>query len=117
MTTAKRMTFRRCERLKKYSDIQKVFKNGLRLRNDLLQMHVMQNFLDCSRLAALTSKALGNAVARNRWRRLVRESFRLNKSSFKWNVDIVVKPLVPPARIKQGEVERRFLDLVAKFMR
>ena len=117
MEIGKRNTFRRRERLKKYRDILQVLRKGENRSDDLLNIRLIQNFRDCSRLAVMTPKKLGIAVKRNRWRRMVREAFRLLKSSLKWNIDLVVRPLVPPEKIKTPEVEKRLRHAIRDYLR
>jgi len=45
-----------------------------------------------SRIGLSVSKRVGNSPIRNRWKRLIRESFRLQKAQLPLNIDIVVRP-------------------------
>lgn len=45
-----------------------------------------------TRLGVTIPKKTGNAVARNQWKRLIRESFRTQQSSIPAGFDIVVRP-------------------------
>jgi ribonuclease P protein component len=49
-----------------------------------------KNGLGITRLGVTVTKKIGNAVKRNRVKRLIREFFRLNKSYFPQGYDIVV---------------------------
>ena len=48
---------------------------------------------ECSRLGITASKRVGNAVVRNRIKRLIREWFRMNKSTIGgcWDVSVIAK--------------------------
>jgi ribonuclease P protein component len=63
-------------------DFQKVYRQGKRYDGSLLTAFVLPNKLPQDRLGITASrKAVGNAVQRNRARRLLKETFRLKKSS------------------------------------
>ena len=63
-------------------DFQKVYRKGKRYEGVLVTAFVLPNDLSHNRFGITASrKALGNAVHRNRARRLLRETFRLKQSS------------------------------------
>ena len=63
-------------------DFQKVYRKGKRYEGVLVTAFVLPNNLSQNRFGITTSrKALGNAVHRNRARRLLRETLRLKQSS------------------------------------
>jgi len=63
------------------NDFQKVYRNGRRYEGSFISVFVLPNQENCHRIGVTASrKAVGNAVVRNRAKRLLRESFRLNKS-------------------------------------
>jgi ribonuclease P protein component len=64
------------------NDFQKVYRTGKRFEGVLMTAFVLPNNLSHDRLGVTASrKALGNAVQRNRAKRLLKETFRLQKSS------------------------------------
>lgn len=63
-------------------DFQKVYRHGRRYDGSLMTAFVLPNNLSHDRLGITASrKAVGNAVQRNRARRLLKETFRLKRSS------------------------------------
>ena len=63
-------------------DFQKVYRTGKRYDGVLMTAFVLPNNLSHNRFGVTASrKALGNAVQRNRARRLLKETFRLRRSS------------------------------------
>jgi ribonuclease P protein component len=65
-----------------------------------------------TRLGVVTSKKVGNAVARNRARRLMRESFRLHQHELQGVIDLVLVARPSIAGKKFADVERDFLRVV-----
>jgi ribonuclease P protein component len=68
--------------LRRSSDFQKVYRQGKRYEGALMTAFVLPNNLGHNRFGVTASrKALGNAVQRNRAKRLLKETFRLRRSS------------------------------------
>lgn len=65
-----------------------------------------------SRLGVVTSKRLGGAVVRNRYRRLMREAFRLHQTDLNRPVDLVL--VARPSVVGKGfaEVEKDYLCIL-----
>lgn len=64
------------------NDFQKVYRTGKRYEGVLMTAFVLPNKLSHNRFGVTASrKALGNAVQRNRAKRLLKETFRLQKNS------------------------------------
>lgn len=55
-------------------------------------LYAARNELDYPRLGLVVSKKVGNAVARNRWKRALREAFRLQQHELPQSLDLVVLP-------------------------
>ena len=70
------------EYLRGSRDFQKVYRTGRRYDGTLMTAFVLPNKLSQNRFGITASrKAVGNAVLRNRARRLLKETFRLKKTS------------------------------------
>ena len=64
------------------NDFQKVYRQGRRYEGTLMTAFVLPNDLNQNRLGITASrKALGNAVHRNRAKRLLKETFRQRSSA------------------------------------
>ena len=66
------------------------------------------------RLGVVTSKRIGNAVVRNRARRLMREAFRVHQHDFAAPVDLVLVARPSIAGKPLAVVEKDFLTLLRK---
>jgi ribonuclease P protein component len=111
--------FSRQEKVKSKKDFQLIFKSGKRYSNSLISMvfRTPQEPIGKAtirRLGIIASRKAGNAVQRNRLKRLFRETFRLGKQNFKGAVDLVVI-LKPAAKEATRETLRTgFWDLCKK---
>lgn len=71
------LTFRARQRLHSPPEFERVYKAGSRAGDALFGMNAIKNDLGFPRLGlSVGAKAVGNAVRRNRLRRLLRERFR-----------------------------------------
>jgi ribonuclease P protein component len=86
----KLLTLSKTQRLVKNSDFRMVLAERKRCSDHLLVVHVAANSVGLTRLGVSIGRAQGNAVVRNRIKRLVRESFRLNQHEIPGGIDILV---------------------------
>lgn len=85
-----RLEFPREARLLKAADFRAVFRSAARAQAGPLRARIRPNGGKRARLGlAMSRKACGNAVGRNRRRRQVRESFRVNQHRLA-GLDVVV---------------------------
>jgi len=109
----RRFTFQKRQRLSRKKEFERVFSKGRRLADANLILYVLPNGLEYSRLGLVVSARFGGAVKRNRFKRLVREVFRLNKGGIPEGVDIVVIP-GKGARLKVEKLTESFLHLLKR---
>ena len=76
--------------IKATKSFKTVYSCGRQEVNAYFVMYAMTNDLEVSRLGITVSKKVGNAVVRNRVKRLVKESCRLMAHRFNNGFDIVV---------------------------
>jgi len=108
-----RLGFPRSRRLKQQGDFARARARGQRVVCGCLIANVLPRpDLREGRLGVVTGKGVGNAVARNRARRLMRESFRLHQRELAGPVDLVLVARPSIAGKKLAEVERDFLRLL-----
>jgi len=82
--------FERKEHLKGRNDIQAVFKRGKRLGCQGAKFFVLKNSLAYNRICFTLSRGFGNAVKRNRARRLGREAYRLLRPRMRGGYDLIL---------------------------
>ncbi len=81
---------RKVERLTKRAHFLEAQRQGRRRAGLHLVVYARPNGLGWPRLGLTTSRKVGNAVCRNRWRRLLREAFRTHKAALPLSFDLVV---------------------------
>ena len=82
--------FRKRERIRTRSDISRVFDEGSRWSTKGMRLNVLRNGGAETRAVFVTVRRYGNAVERNRARRVVSECWRLLKSTVIRGLDVVV---------------------------
>lgn len=92
------------ESLKKNKDFQLVYKNGISKANKVFVMYVMKNQSERNRIGISVSKKVGNSVVRHHLTRLVRESYRLNETSFKRGYDFIIM-------LRQGTADKTYHEI------
>jgi ribonuclease P protein component len=87
-----RYLFRRSDRLRSRDDFDRVFCRRVRVSDDVLLIYGCRNDLSRSRVGLAVSKKIGGAVVRNRWKRLLREAYRLSRDDLPVGLDLVLLP-------------------------
>lgn len=82
----------KAQRLRTTAEFRLCYDAGVRSGDDHLLVFVRHNAAGVSRLGVSVSKKHGNAVARNRKKRLLREAFRLSQHKLPVGVDFVLVP-------------------------
>ncbi len=104
--------FSRKERLRKQKEFQQVFDKGERYGNDQLKIFALSNGDSVSRLGLVVGRKFGNAPRRNRFKRILREAYRLNKSLLSNGVDIIVIPRPGLTELTLRAIEEKFKTIL-----
>jgi ribonuclease P protein component len=83
-------TFSKSEHLQRPWQFRHLYDNGRRCEGRLLVLYALETEGAGRQLGVVTSRRIGNAVARNRARRLMREAYRLNKLKLKDHLQLVM---------------------------
>lgn len=83
-------SFSKRERLLNRADFVNLNRSGKRFYSRHFTVIIKANRLGFARLGVTVGKRTGNAVERNRVKRLLREFYRLNKSLFPQSHDVVI---------------------------
>jgi len=85
-------TFPKSIRVRKQADFDRVHRTQAYAADDVLVLRGAANGLNHARLGLSVSRKVGNAVVRNRWKRLIREAFRNSKTQIPAGIDFVARP-------------------------
>jgi ribonuclease P protein component len=79
-------------RIRRGADFQRAFRRRMSAADPCIVVFGYQNGLPHPRLGLSVSRKVGNAVTRNRWKRLLREAFRLTRPQLPAGIDLIVIP-------------------------
>jgi len=122
----KRCTFTKKARLLRNSSFKTVLARRIRASDGLLVLFIAENDCSTPRLGISIGKAFGNAVRRNRLKRLIREAFRRNQHDIPQDFDYLTmispqlskktnKSKVPAEKLKNvtfEQIENSLLTLI-----
>ncbi len=95
------------ERIRRRAEFQQVYERGLRTHARFMTLFILGNNLPVTRLGVAATRRLGDAVRRNRAKRLVREVFRRNKLLPGFDVVVVPRPELLDADFSSLETDYR----------
>ena len=100
----KRLSLPKKKRLVSNRQFKAIMDNGKRSSNEVLTLYMAKNDCEYSRLGVSVGKSSGNAVVRNRLKRLMREAFRQNQYQIPSGFDYVL--MLSPRWQKKSNVEK-----------
>jgi len=102
----------------KNSDFQNIYKIGSKYFGKYILIYILKNNSAESNIGVVASKKVGNAVVRNRLKRLFKEVFRLNKFHLKDNYNIVIISKYYSGtkfkELKFKDIEKEYIKLLKK---
>jgi len=99
-------TFPQHVRLKTPAQFKAVYDRKRSVSDGTLVVYAAANGLAHPRVGLSVSRKVGNAVVRNRWKRLLREAFRLNRHALPAGLDFILIP-------RSGQTEPTLKVIVA----
>lgn len=107
-------SFRKEERIFRRAELIDLNIHGRRYYTKNFLVILKQNRRDITRLGITASKRVGNAVKRNRTKRLIREFFRLNKQQIPKGYDISIIALRVTDALNICKVQEELGDLLLR---
>ena len=108
-----RNTFPKKEHLLKRWEFQRVFQQKNKFIGNFFVIHILYKQPE-TKMGIIVTRRIGNAVIRNRAKRLIREAYRLNKKSFNDNIHLVVSIKPDIKGLQYKDVEEDFLETCKK---
>jgi ribonuclease P protein component len=105
--------FLRAYRITRGADFQRAYQRRCTAGDDRLLVFAFPNELPHPRLGLSVSRKVGGAVTRNRWKRCIREAFRLVREQLPCGVDLVVIPR-PDAIPRTQDLQESLLKLARR---
>lgn len=105
---------RRQYRLRKPRDFSRVYSKGVSTASRLVVVYALPSQVDSVRVGVAAGKKLGNAVVRNRIKRIIRAALREARPNIKLGYDLVVIGRSGATGVKTQEITK---DLYKLFRR
>jgi ribonuclease P protein component len=96
--------------MRRQADFERVHRGNQYAADNVLVIRASANEQELTRLGVSVSRKVGIAVVRNRWKRLVREAFRLEQARLPPGLDLVVRPRLG-ATPNAAAIRRSLVDL------
>lgn len=97
--------------VKQNSDFQKIYRNGRSLADKRLVVYFCKSFHPSYRVAFAAGKKLGNAVTRNRVKRLLREAYRLHRHEIDEKYCLLLVGRAAAVEADSAQMEKSFYSL------
>jgi ribonuclease P protein component len=102
------------EKIRKNIEFRTVYRRGKSFSNQLLVLYIYKNRKELNRVGISVSKKVGKSVIRSRVKRLISESYRLNKDTIKKGYDLVFIARTAANDKSYNEIEKSLKNLFKK---
>ena len=110
-----RQSFSPIQKLRKSFEFERVKAKGCSYKADAFFAQVHRNpSTTIPRLGIIATRRLGNAVTRNRVKRVVREVFRKNSDIMIPEAEIIILPRKKMRNLEFSQIEKKFKELLEK---
>ncbi len=106
--------FRAFEHVRLKREFDRVFQEGRAFELREISVRALPNGLGHARLGLCVSKRHGNAVRRNRIKRLLREAYRLNRRALAVPCDLVIVPRTTWRNLTLAAIEPVFREALSR---
>ncbi len=96
---------KRTDTLKNNYEFRRIYAKGKSYHHPALILYLMKNRAGICRIGITTSKKIGNAVQRNRCRRIIRAGYAGLEDKIKDNYDIVIVARSRTKYLKSSDIE------------
>ena len=100
--------------LKENRDFRRLYGKGKSAVHPLLVVYALPNQSGWNRLGVVSSKKIGNAVQRNRARRILRQAYYQTEGKLKSGYDLILVSRTKTVRAKSTDLVPVFLHLAGK---
>ena len=95
-------------------EFNRVYNKGRSYVNHMMIIHVINSDSVKGKVGFAVGKKIGNAVVRNRIKRLMRETYRINQHEINQNVSMILIARKPLVESKSYLVQKSFMNLCKK---
>ena len=99
-------------RIKSKIEFEDIIKNGKKESNSYFVIYNKDRKYDYSRFGITLGKKFGNAVKRNKYKRILREIIRINQKKFKNNYDYIIIMKKTCDGLEYKIIEQKLLSLL-----
>lgn len=99
-------------RIRKNMEFKQVYKTGKSYGNRNLVLYISKNKLEHTRIGFTVTKKIGNAVVRNRVRRMMKEICRLNFHKIKPGYDLIFISKKSVVGMEYDELEKSVFHIL-----